>query len=89
MVFRPGCTREMIADKGVEVNAKINEYLGDKNFLCGDTPSIADFILLETTEYLEKCVPGCIAAAYPKFIEHRNRMQNLPEIKKFMQTKEF
>ena len=65
------------------------DYLGDKKFLCGDSPGIADFILLEATEYSEQIEKGCFVKAFPKFIEHRDRMQNLPEIKKFMQTKEY
>ena len=89
LTFKPGSTRQIIADKGIEVNTQFHDYLGNKKFLCGDTPSIADFILLEATEYLEKIVPGCVASALPKLIEHRDRMLNLPEIKKYMKTKEY
>ena len=89
LAFKPGSTKQDMADKGIECNAQIYEYLGNKKFLCGNTPSIADFILLETTAYLEQAVPGCVASAQPKLIEHRDRMLNLPEIKKYMQTKEY
>ena len=89
MAMKPGTTKQDIADKGIECTAEIYDYLGDKKFICGDTPSIADFILLETTVYLEKFVPGCIATAYPKFIEHQDRMLALPEMKRYMKTKEY
>ena len=89
MAMKPGTTKQDIADKGIECTAEIYDYLGDKKFICGDTPAIADFLLLETTAYLEKTKPGCIATAYPKFIEHQDRMLALPEMKRYMKTKEY
>ena len=61
MVMKQGTTKESLSAKGIELFAKVNDYLGDKKFICGDTPSIADFGLLETTNYLEKTIPGCVA----------------------------
>ena len=60
------------------------EVLGEKNFLMGDTPCIADFILFEHMEFAQKLNEGTTWATYPTLEAYHGRIANLSGLKEFL-----
>ena len=81
------------------VTAKLMEGLGplgnllndDRQFLTGDSPCIADFVLFEQIEYanhLTKDLEEKTYTRYPKLEAYRNRMAGLPGLSEYLASEQ-
>ena len=82
--------KEMCANSAIEGLRPIVEHLGEKPFLCGDKPTLADFQLFEGIEYTnvtcadEAGGPCRTYTEFPTLEEYRNRMAELPKLKQYL-----
>lgn len=80
----------MVADAAIEGLNKLGKLLGPgKQFLVGNKPIIADFILFEHINFCQQITGGKTFETHPQLQEYHQRMGNLPGLKEYMMGPEF
>ncbi|THD18760.1 Glutathione S-transferase mu class [Fasciola hepatica] len=65
-----------------------SDFLGDRHYLTGSSVSHVDFMLYETLDSIRYLAPHCLDE-FPKLKEFKSRIEALPKIKAYMESKRF
>ena len=61
----------------------IVNFLGDKDFLCGDNVTYPDFIFFELCDLMQFVSEGRLFEKYPTLETYHERVKELPRLKEF------
>ena len=70
----------------VEVFKPVNELLGDKDYVAGDTLTYADFTLFELYEYGNHLCFGTLYNEYPAILKLVWKIRQIERIKEYLES---
>ena len=76
---RTGITTDLLKKVVPIVN-----FLGDKQFLCGDNVTYPDFIFFELIEFMEFISQNQLCERYPVLEDYQDRVKALPRLDEFL-----
>ena len=72
--------------KIVEIFEPVNEILGDKEFIAGETLTYADFTFYELCEYGNHLSFGDLFMRYPVIVKYIRKMRQLEKLKEYLES---
>ena len=89
--YTTAMSREDFTAKIIEMTDKVSTWFAKdgKHFIAGNHVSWVDFIYFELLELQDFITQGKIYTVYPHLKEYRDRVQNLPKLKDYIEGPDF